>query len=518
MRLYGSVLILTLFLAGCASFKELEPKPELSPLERGYIELKDGKDNFELDQDKKYFIKFPPPFRDRYYLVLVTEEKPFLHSYLTNTFDDGKEPIIPILDEAPSSDSVLVYAVDTKSRGFYWVIDGVRNDLILTMHYRYVPQWRYTFENKYAQFKDVLADNTVDRSTYNSIDANFNVDRIDFGREIPHVDSRMKNLKSMKEELLRLESVFPPDIAASRDTAYEKYVALKSNVDEELKFQDDYSTALAMFKKEIGSRGNTGRFLEDIPYFTDIMSRRGRFPTSVTAKASQVFLKRLSEVASYLEGNLHDKADVRKISPDPSLDGIEGLYRACGQQIPAGTEAIIKFINRFNIEVDGLQKSLAGFESLKGYFNSHIGSPTESFYSDLVTKVGEIKATIPQSEASRFERYGNYSCAVMLNREIANAGNRADDFAALYQTGGTVARNISDHAWSAAEMGLRDLNETRGYSESPEILTQRNTLVKQFESQVFNAVKNASQQRIDAFIKAHEMAIDDVPALYADSA
>ena len=146
MRLYASILILSLFLTSCAAFKELEPKPDLSPFERGYIELKDGKDNFELDAGNKYFIKFPIPLKDRYYLVLTTQEKPFLHSYLTSTFDDGKDPIIPIVDEAISNDSISVYAIDRKVPTFYWVIDEVRRDLVLTLRYRYVPQWRYTFE------------------------------------------------------------------------------------------------------------------------------------------------------------------------------------------------------------------------------------------------------------------------------------------------------------------------------------------------------------------------------------
>ena len=249
MRLHGSVLILSVFLAGCATFKELEPKPELSPLERGYIELKDGKDDFELDEGKKYFMQFPAPMKDRFYLVLVTHSKPLLHSYLTSTFDDGKGPIIPIVDEAVSSDSISVYAIDSRVPAFYWVIDAVAQDLVLTMRYRYAPQWRYTFENRYAEYQDVLANNTVDRSTYNSIDISFSFERFDFGREIPQVEEKTRRIKSMKEELLHLESVFPPDIAAAKDTAYEKYVALRSKVDDELTFQENYSAVLNLFKK-----------------------------------------------------------------------------------------------------------------------------------------------------------------------------------------------------------------------------------------------------------------------------
>jgi hypothetical protein len=518
MRLYTSILILSLFLTSCAAFKELEPKPDLSPFERGYIELKDGKDNFELDAGNKYFIKFPIPLKDRYYLVLTTQEKPFLHSYLTSTFNDGKDPIIPIVDEAISNDSISVYAIDRKVPTFYWVIDEVRRDLVLTLRYRYVPQWRYTFENKYAQFKYVLASNTVDRSTYNSIDINFSFERFDFGREIPNVDERARRLKSMKEELLRLESVFPPDIAASRDTAYEKYVELRRNVDEELTFQENYSAVLGLFKKEMDTRGNTLVFLESAPYFTGILSQRGRFPASITTKASQVLLRRLGEVEPYLDNMVRSKSDIRRISPQPSLSEVTELYQTCGQQIPGETESIIKFIGRFNIEADGLQAVKGKFESLRTYFSAHINAPTDSFYSDLIAKVNDIKATLPEPQASRFEGYGRYNCAAMLGREITNASNRATDLQTVYQAAGSVATAIRARTWASAETELRQLYEARVYTDNPEVTTHRSVLVKRFENGIFEGVKSASQQRIDAFIAAHAVAIDNVPSLYADSA
>jgi hypothetical protein len=518
MRLYVGILILSLFLASCATFKELEPKPELIPLERGYIELKDGKDNFELDKGNKYFVKFPAPLKDRYYLVLVTHEKPFLRSSLTGTFDDGKHPIIPIVDEAISNDSISVYAVDRKTATFYWVIDEVRRDLVLTMHYRYVPQWRYTIENKYAQFKDILAGNSVDRATYNSIDVNYSFERFDFGREIPAIDEKTRKIKSMKEELLRLETVFPPDIAASRDTAYEKYVTLRRDVDDELTFQENYSAVLGLFKKEIDTRGNTLLFLESAPYFTGVLSQRGRFPASITTKAAQVLFRRLGEVEAYLDNTVRNKNDIRKITPQPSLSEVTALYQACGQQIPGGTESIIKFIVRFNTEADGLQSAKTKFESLRTFFTAHINSPNESFYSDLIAKANDIKATIPEPQATRFEGYGSTNCAATLGREITNASNRATDLLAVYQAAGAVVTEVRAQTWPIAETRLRQLHEAPIYTGNPEIMSQRGTLVKRFENDIFEGVKSASHQRIDAFILAHAVAIDNVPSLYADSA
>ena len=509
---------LLLIIPGCAAYKELEPKPDILPVEDGYIELKKDQGNFELDKDKKYFIKFPSPSKSHFYLVLVTRNKTALHSYLTDRFDDGKGEIVPIVDEAVSSDSISVYAIDAHAPTYFWVIDGVRQDLVLTMRYRYVPQWRYTFESRYAEFQNTLASSTVDQTTYNSIDINFDFEHFDFMHEVPYVQERTQKVKSMKDELLKLETIFPPDIAAGRDTAYEKYVTLRKKVDDELTFQENYLAVMNLFKRETETRGNTQSFLDAVPYFTETVSQRERFPARIIVKASQVLLKRLGEVTPYFDGIVKNKGNMSVISPEPSLDTISKLYQACGQPIDGGTESILQFITRFNVETGGLQASNAKFEALKAYFSSHVNSPSETFCDELISKVNAIKTGIPESRASRFERYGSYSCAVMLGRELTNASNRAGDLLTVYQAAASVSAQISSHAWAPAESQLRALNDAPSYSDYPEVPAHRTALVRRFENQVFTEVKDASRQRIDAFIKAHEMAIDNVPSLYADSA
>ena len=67
--------ILVLFMAGCAAYKELEPVPQISFLEAGYIELRDDGELFELDEGDKYFIRFPRPASDNDYLVLDFKDK-----------------------------------------------------------------------------------------------------------------------------------------------------------------------------------------------------------------------------------------------------------------------------------------------------------------------------------------------------------------------------------------------------------------------------------------------------------
>jgi len=517
MKSKVALAILSVIMAGCAGYKELVPDPMISPLERGYIELKQGKDNFELEQGNKYFMKFPMPLQNNFYLVLATCEKDTLYSYLTANMENGNEAIIPIPDETASSDSLSVYAIDRKVQTFYWVIDTVRYDVILTLKYRYVPKWRYTFENKYTEYRGILASNIVDRSTYNSIDANFDLDRLDFGHEISFAEGKYAKLRTMNDELLRIEGLFPEYIALSKDTAYEKYIAFRKKADDELAFQDNYIKILKMFKKERDTRGSVKQFLEDVPYYTGVVTQRSRFPAGVIAAASRVLLGRLSEVAPYLNNILKQKDDITEISPVPSLDELKALSQACGQGIPLDLGTMFRFIDRFNTETDSLMAGSTKFADVQKYFNAQLGSASESFYSNLIAKATEIKNAIPEPLASTIEPYGNYGCAVLLATEIAKSSSHTGDLLTMYETAGATANQIRSRSWASAETELRDLYEIRDVSHAPEIPAQHAALVKKFESEMFEGVKSASEQRIDAFVKAHEAAIDEVPSLYADS-
>jgi hypothetical protein len=180
MKLKALLLIVTLFFMGCASYKQLKPEPEITILEREYIELKDDGDNFELDKDKKYFITFPPSVADNYYLLLQSPYLEFLNTYLTNAFDDGKGTIIKIKDESGDPGNLIVYPIDKSVQNFYWIIEYVRQDMELELNYRYIEKWRFKFENKYAEFQRIFADNKVDSSVYKSIGVSLNFEGFNF--------------------------------------------------------------------------------------------------------------------------------------------------------------------------------------------------------------------------------------------------------------------------------------------------------------------------------------------------
>lgn len=518
MKLYVVCAVLLVALAGCAGYKELEPDPAVSAAERGYIELKQGKENFTLEQGKKYILKFPMPPQNNFYLILVTRAKDTLYSYLSANFEKGKGWVVPIRDETASNKSTMVYAMGRQYPTFTWIIDTVRYDVRLPLKYRYVPQWRYTFENKFVEYQKILASNVVDRSTFNSISAGYDVDHLDIDHELTFVGDRNSKLKTMKDELQRLEGLFPENIAASKDTAYEKYTAFRKKVDDEWTFQDDYVTILNMFKKEKETRGSLERFIESVPYFANIVNQRNRFPSGVIAKASQVFLGRLSEVTPYIDNILRRKSDAVDITTPFSLASVSPMYQACGRPTPEDVETIFQFIARYNAEVDSISPAEMKFGNLQSYFDSHIGSPTESFYADLAAGAREARMAIPEPQASMFRPYGGYGFVNLLSDEILAARIHAEDLLAMYETAGSVASDINAKAWSSAETRLRGLFESRGISKAPEIPNQRSALVKRFESDIFNGIKTATADRIEAFLKSHAMAIDSVTQLYSDPA
>jgi hypothetical protein len=118
-----------LLAAGCATFEQLEPEPEISSAENGYIEIRDDDEPFELEKDGKYFIRFPAPQRDNFYLILHTPPKSLVTTSLTTRFDEDKGALDRITDEAASNDTLSVYPVDNRAPVLTWVIENVAQDM-----------------------------------------------------------------------------------------------------------------------------------------------------------------------------------------------------------------------------------------------------------------------------------------------------------------------------------------------------------------------------------------------------
>ncbi len=518
MRRTIAVSVLLVFLVGCSAYKELTPDPEVFPTERGYIELMNGKNQFTLDKDSKYFMKFPAPDRDNYVLVLRLRNKSIISSHLTSVFDNGDRPSTRTRDEAADSDTLSVYAIDGRVLTFFWVIDTVRADTRLTMHYRYMPRWRYTFETRYATFQESLRQNAVERGTYESIGPNFRFENFDFSKARTDLDARASNLSAMREELVKMASLFPPDIASSRDSAYQKYTALKAAVDDELRFQEDYAATLRVFELEKASRGNTGAFLEAAPVFADFLGQPERYPKAAIGKARELIVGRLPEASPYYENQLKSKNDVNRITLHPPLEPVRKLFAASGQPLPDDLRSLEGFVDRFNVEAGALQSAGNRLAESDRILLHNPSWTSDTLYAGLIARNEDAKAAIVESQLDRFERQRGYPCVALLNQELGIVRGATSTLNDLYSRARTVAGRISMSAWPDAEAQLRDLHTSPGLNDNPIVRTQKATIVSHLESEIFSRVKKGTEQRVDAFITRNEMNADNVPALYADSA
>jgi len=304
----NTLIIVFLLQLGCTSYKELRPEPEITSIERGYIELKKdrykekNKDkDFTLKKGKKYFVLFPQPESNNYLLILNSKNKLAVNSFLTRSFNKGKGEIKKIPDITESSDSLNVYALDQKTLTFYWMIDTVKQDHVLELKYRYTPAWRYKFENKYTEFLDILDHNRIDREKYISIGINFSPDDFEYDSEIEKIGMNTPNVKSILDELLNIESIFPPNILDTSDEAYQNYTDLKNQVKNELKFQEDYRTVLRIFSQEYNSRYNIELFLQTIPDFLEFLSDGNKYQENINDEVKIVLSERLDELFPYYD-------------------------------------------------------------------------------------------------------------------------------------------------------------------------------------------------------------------------
>ena len=509
--------LLLLFLSGCAAYKELSPKPELLPFEQGYIELKNDKDNFKLDKGEKYFMKFPGPGQGNFYLVLRTKIKPILGSTLATAFDNGARPDARVADEMPGNDSLLVYPLDIRVQTYYWVIDTVRFDAELVMKYRYVPRWRFTFENKFATLRDLLAGNRVDPATYNAVGPGFDFGSIDCQRELGNLDSRTENLNKVKSDLQDLTRLFPPDIASRRDTAYDNYLLLQSELNAEMTLQNNYSTLLRVVDRDRATRGNPAAFMNAAPVFMSFFATRDRQRLPVVERVQSLLRDRLPAAESYYGGLLRSKTDFGEFAPKPPIETLVKLYEACEAQPSPGFRSMVAFVARYNVESGALQTARSKLNDIERLAQKDAAWESDALYTDLIARTSEVKAALPESQMSRLEGGSTYACAGALTREITRVSTEATALQMLYQRAAAAAAQLRLNSWGATESQLRDLSASTEYNVAPAAVAQQAMIASRLDASLFSRVKEETQRRLDAFTARNEGAIDNIPALYSDS-
>ncbi len=557
------VLLTSIYLAGCAAYKELKPDPEVSSVEDGYIEIKDGDDNFELDKDKKYFMRFPATFDKNFYLVINVDNKDLMQTYLTPYFDDGKGQIIKIEDESNDPLKTCYYPIDNSVQNFYWVIESVQYDIKLNMDYRYVPQWRYKFETKYAQFQETLTINTVDRGLYKGLGISTKLTDFDFGQEVNKTKKMTANLEQVQTELNEIESIFPSSILNTNDEAYQNYRNIKKQVEDELTFQKHYKAFVNVMSKEKSSRRNAAALDEAVPEILTLFENKNAYDANVLTETKNVLLNRLPELIPYYEKKLADKRDTSPI--ELQTDDLEKIYKAVGESVPANISEINKFVQNFNSQLQSLKKTEAELDDINESVRKQSEMPSNTYFSGIITKVGKLKYNLPKGNSS-FGKYANYACTQKLSADIQSLNykfNRsldgyrsADrivpqlnaykenrqygsmirllkqnpevefltdtykslDILSLDQQALQVRTAMNNANWVGAESELKSLHLDQNFLRPAVIGSQKVQTVKALDDTLNNRISRISKQRARQFVADNMNTLSNIEALYSNPA
>ncbi len=512
------LLLLSLLLfAGCAAYKELSPDPPMVPLELGYIPLKDGDENFSLEKGNKYFLQIPGTGKDQFYLVLTTDKKWAIDPLLARFFDDKDGPGERIPDEGTDSDSMMVYPVDATAPTYFWVIESVKADIDLTLRYRFVPRWRFTFEHRYVEYRQAFEQHRSDRTVFNAIDEQFPLHTLNVAGERSALEKNTAGIITLSDALKKLEGLFPPDLRVSRDTAYQRLVQLKGEVSDELDFQRAYASVLTAFERLQETRGNSGTFLASAPAFVEFLQNK-QIPPRIANRTRRDIAARLPETFRHYDNQLRAKTDLTAITLTPPLGPVQSLHEACGVPFPAEFATLTTFVDAFNAESDGVRKSAPSLRSLEQAPVSETTLLSDSVYAGMILTASTAVQMLPkESGLTAFERFRDYPCAVALRKEMTSAIGRAAGFHRLYNTARIMASSVSLRDWTTSESLLREMDTDAQFGPFPAVERQQNSLVGQFESRIVKGVLAASTSRAEAFAARNQTVIENVQQLYADS-
>ena len=558
------ILSAGMFLFSCAAYKQLEPKPKLVPQELGYVELMNDDEFFELDKGKKYFIVFPAPLQENSYLVLNNNNKNLFSSFLAELFDDGKGDMPKAVNETPDPSRLDVFALKDNVQKFYWVIEDVSADMELRMTYRYVEKWRFKFETQYASYRNTLADNRMDRSPYENIGAAPAFQQAEINSFIGSIESKSAELKKMQDSIAELEKYFPVTVANTTDTSYQNYMQLKSDLKDEIKFQNNFSTVLKLYKYDLASRGAVSGFLNELDAYEEFYKSKESFPQNVTAGVRGILERRMPEAVPYYEQQLSAKRNSNKL--DFKTGQMNRIYNLAGISTPADFTRLHNFVNSYNNKVSALEKAEADYKTLENKVSSNASMPSNTYFGKILTQLSKLKYNLPAAGGRDLAAYKSSKCVSLLNTRIRSLRSKINKLHAKYRQAdalvpkmnayknqknyramlGLLKKNphlgflkkmyqnvdnlslkrqkdniknaLAVQNWAAAEEALQTLYNDKNFIDYKSIRTQKAALVKTMEDSLFNKIERISVQNARRLAEANLNTYNDIDGIYANPA
>ena len=569
MKFRCIVLSVVLTVAGCATYKQLKPKPEPSPVEQGYLELKHKQKNFELKKEKRYFIQFPGPQEDHFYLILNIPDKKKIQTVFTSSLIDKKRYLEKIPDQTPYPDSISAYPIDKKAPMYFWLIDNVPENMVLSLRYRYAPQWRYKFETHHATFTATLAKNRVGRGVYNGIGAGVKLDGFNFALVIDTVAKHTGELDKVHKELLAIESIFPSAILNSKDVAYLNYLSLRKDLEDEITFQTNYKNALDFFYKESQSRTNPLEFLSKVDDFIGFFSGKDNYPENIRKEAQSVLKNDLDLLPSFYNQRLGAKTDIKPLEEEffrlIAFNKLGKLYETAGIEKTQDFAALSQFVNGFQNKSKAAAAIADSLDKLGLFVKNIPQMPSEEPFKKAVAITEALQAMVPKQFDQQYGKYQNYPCAVALNQEILRlAGAITGQLDQYRQAAAVVAQvnalkaqtdyrgmigilkqnaqlaflldkyrdldkmSITKQAsevrtalggghWAEAEGALKRLHTDATFLNPSEVLSMKTGAVLDLEDSLYMKVERLTRAKVNKFLEEKVNTLENVDSLYSDS-
>lgn len=568
MKVRSLLLCAAFLFIGCSAYKQLQPKPYLLPTESGYIELKNGKNNFELKKEKKYFIQFPSAQENNFYLILSIRQKKSFHSFLTAELIDKKKHGELIKDES-TIDTQSVYAVNPNGTGYFLLIDNVSSDVVLNVNYRYAPQWRFKFENKYEEFSSILLKNRFDRKNYNAIGNNYHLDGINYSSTIDSIHQCSSELLKVQNELQAIQNIFPKSIMNSKDQAYLNYVKLKDDLDEEISYQQNYANTISFFAKEFSSRNNPSEFIKAVDEFTHFFSQKDNYPSPVISEAQDVIKSRLTEVVPFFDQRISGKEDFKPFDDNIYMTSylyrIRLLYEAAGLSIPTEYNSIVSYVKDFDAKALSLINAKDSMKHMTGVVSNSDQMPNDEFFKFAVKKAALLQNSLPSPIDESYGKYHFQKSARQLNDEL-NAFNfeigktlaayreaealvpqlnilkdqkdystmlgilkqnlhlyflinkyKQLDNLSVDEQGNSIKSALNTNNWQLSESLLSKLHEDMNFLNPAGIYPAKRAVVESLEDSLYTRVDRASRIRITQFLDANVNTLENVDSLYSDT-
>lgn len=568
MKLRITVTGLILFLITCAPYKQLQPKPELSPAEAGYIEVKNNKKDFVIKKDKKYFILFPGAQEDNFYLVIANGKKQAITSYLTDKLTDKKTPGKKIADES-ETETLSVFPIAKNGTGYYFIIEGKGTEVPLELTYRYTPQWRFKFENKHASYLEILKNNRVDRKSYESIGPGKHLEGTNFTSTIETVKKHRDAIDEVYKQLLAIESIFPASIVNSTDEAYLNYKKLKGDIEEEMSFQDAWLATLRFLQTELASRGNPLELVKSVDDFITFFKGNETIRPAVITEAAAVIEGRLVEITPFYNQRFKGKNDAKPFAQETffvkELLRISDLCTAAGITPPEEYAALASFVKAFNERSSALILAQDTISAITTTIEADANMPGNDFFTSIVKRTESIKAIVPQPLDDSFGDYVNYNCTETLNSAIIAFAKQFDtnltgykeaatlvpelntlkaqkdystmlgllkqkahlgflmkkyadlDKMSVEEQGKRIGEALAARKWRLAEKHLSTLHKDDNFLNPTEILPIKKAVVEEYEDSLYTRIDRYSRARINKFVEDHYMTVENVDSLYTDS-